>query len=71
MTTNTFLRRKLIGFSFLAPAGRSAKKSGSPYREQGAVVNPSFDEILAFTTSYVPKVVREQYEAGLRNLYKK
>ncbi len=52
------------------PAGHGAQKSGSPYREN-ARVGPSFDEVLAYSASYVPEVAREQFEAGLRNLYKR
>ncbi len=54
-----------------APEGRSAQKAGSLYREQGAILGPSCDEVLEYSASFVPEVVREQYEAGLRNLYKK
>ena len=47
-----------------------AQKNKGPYREN-AFVGPSFDEILEYSASYVPEVVREQYEAGLRKLYNK
>src|SRR3989344_3792754 len=51
-------------------AGAGAQKNKGPYREN-AFVGPSFDEILEYSASYVPEVVREQYEAGLRKLYNK
>ena len=47
-----------------------AQKNKGPYREN-AFVGPSFDEVLEYSASYVPDVVREQYEAGLRKLYNK
>ncbi len=52
-------------------AAGDAKKISTAYREQGAVLGPSVQEILEYSASFVPEVVREQYEAGLRNLYKK
>ncbi|MEK6904926.1 MAG: hypothetical protein AABX24_00845 [Nanoarchaeota archaeon] len=49
-----------------APGGRDAQKT-TPYREQGAVLGPSVQEILEYSASFVPEIVREQYEVGLRN----
>ena len=52
-------------------AGADAQTAGSPFREQGAILGPSVDEVLTYSASYVPEGVREQYKAGLQKLYKK
>ena len=53
------------------PAGRDAKTAPVP---QAPVVTPemsppTFNQVREYSTRFVPDVAREQFEAGLRNLY--
>lgn len=49
-----------------APEGRAAPKEGT-----ATPVAPSFEQVLAYSAGFVPESVREQYEIGLRNLFKR
>ena len=68
LNINFYMRVGGVRGGVVAPGGDAPKNQvpGTPSEVKLA----TFDEVRSYSARFVPDVAREQFEAGLRNLYK-